>query len=130
MQRSVPSQIYGYVVCLLAIVVALASLAGLVNSAFRAGHPGMGTRIMIRRAGADRFGGPNWMPSRAGGPQAGMPAPPQMREAFAAGARSSAIGGMVTHLILLLAAAGLFFWHWRWLHGSESPREAPASTSP
>ncbi|MGZ3531961.1 MAG: hypothetical protein ACXWNK_08650 [Vulcanimicrobiaceae bacterium] len=121
MERPLVSQIYAYIVCLLAIVVALGSLAGFVNNAFRVAHPTMLPGMMVRHAGFGPFGhGMRTMPPpEAGAPNAGGATGPMMQihQRFIADARYDAVRALVTHLVLLIAAVALFLWHWRWLHG-------------
>ena len=52
--RTTVAQIFGYLVCLIAVIVFFASIAGLVNSAFRAINPTAGPRIIATRM----LGGP------------------------------------------------------------------------
>lgn len=55
MQRtSVIGEIFGYLVCLLAVVIFFTSIAGIVNGVFRVASPNAGPRVMI----GQRFGGP------------------------------------------------------------------------
>ncbi|MBV8245061.1 MAG: hypothetical protein JOZ38_03985 [Candidatus Eremiobacteraeota bacterium] len=128
MQRSLVSEIYGYAVCLLAIVVAFAALAGTIHGAFGIARPAPGPTFFVQHRGP--FGQMPAPPPKADVPfpdamDAGPP--PQlrgMRERVVAGARFDGAAHLTTSLIVLLAAGGLFFWHWRWLH---EPARAAAS---
>lgn len=123
MERPLVSQIYAYLVCLLAIVVGLASLAGVISNAFRTAHPTMRPAMLMRHMGPGPFEGgmrgtmrfpQDQPPSPVGTPG---PMMQQMHERFIADARYDAVRRLVTDLILLIAAVALFNWHWRWLHG-------------
>jgi len=49
MQRhTIIAEIFGYLVCLIAVVVFFASVRGIVNSAFHVGNPDAHPHIMIR----------------------------------------------------------------------------------
>lgn len=48
MQRSVFAEIFGYLVCLLCIAIFFMSVAGIVNSVFRAVNPEAGPHLAIR----------------------------------------------------------------------------------
>lgn len=137
------AQLYGYTVCLIAVVMALTSILGIVEASFDRAAPEL--------AGGDGWG---WQePSvssfeayrathdRAQQFRARPDAPPpdtvpeaELRRRFEAlradrieRVRFEARRSLVTKTLTLLLAAGLFAWHWRWLR-----RRAPseATTAP
>ena len=131
MPRPLVSQIYAYLICVIAILVALASLAGFVKSAFRVAHPTFagGPLITERHFGfGGRYGRGMRAPELPPLPPPGAPGvrtfrvagpPVELQQRFIADARYAAVGKLVTNLVLLLAAIALFLWHWRWLHGAQ-----------
>lgn len=124
MQRSsIIGDIYGYLVCLLAIVIFVHAAAGFINSAF-GGSPGMGfhrTMLMTMRGGP---GGPMWrgqmrgtMPRWNMNPDVTISPPPGAPQVQVAARihRGPDVRGLVVNAVLLLIAVLLFGWHWRWL---------------
>jgi hypothetical protein len=114
MQRSVVGSIYGYLVCLLAIVIFVHSSAGIVNSVFGMASPasGFGAPVGAR-------GGPGNIFFRT------LPPPNinvrensriTVRTVFAGEGRLQAARMLIVSLVLLGIAILLFRWHWRWLH--------------
>jgi hypothetical protein len=142
MERSrIVSDIYGYLVCLLSIVVFLAATAGFVNNAFQAVHPtphrlAMMHPGMMRRGNMMyRFGthprdprSPLASPSDAKDNAAAMPPwqgtmnlnRAQMRGMFLAQARYEAVRMLVVHLVLMILVLLLFIGHWRWLRSPQT----------
>ena len=131
MQRSsIIGDIYGYLVCLLAIVIFVHAAAGFINSAFGAtGGQGMGfhrTVLMTMRGGP---GGPMWrgqmrgaMPRWNMNPGVAMSPPPGAPQVQAALRlrHGPSVRGLVLNAVLLLIAVLLFGWHWRWLQRTQS----------
>jgi hypothetical protein len=122
MQRSVVGSIYGYLVCLLAIVIFVHSSAGIVNSVFGMASPasGFGAPMGARVFGSER--GPGNIFLRT------LPSPNvnvsensriTVRTAFAGEGRLQAARMFVVSLVLLVISILLFGWHWRWLHGTQ-----------
>lgn len=133
-------QLYGYSVCLVAIVVALVSLATIVNKSFTLANPlrsvggefgWMGnpslTSFEAYRAtyGVSRY---VMMGSREGGqaPSTQEPTEVELRQRYEA-LRADQIGrtrfdaarDLTGSAILLLVSAGLFVSHWRWVRRAE-----------
>lgn len=130
-------QLYGYAVCLIAVVVALISVNSLVNQAFLLSDP---------LAGADRYGygagasltsfesfratrarGRDPMLPRAeSGDSAAAPTEAELRAEYEtlradalARVRFEAGRELTQSLVMLLVAVALFWWHWRWVRGAE-----------
>jgi hypothetical protein len=127
------AQIYGYAVCLVAIVTILISITQIVNAAFNLSSP-------LRAEGYGR-GGPltsytayrREQLQRASAPErtregplvrdsAGTPTEAEIRQAFEderleqiGNVRFRAMRTLVTSTLLIIIASGLFFMHWRWL---------------
>lgn len=119
-------QIYGYAVCLIAIVVALIAVTQLMNAAFdlsrpaqfgRYGYePGTATFEQYRLDHRVQPADPN-----TGQPATVIPdstlrrAFDEDRAARVAYAHWDATKSLVTQAILLIIAIALFVMHWRWL---------------
>ena len=122
MQRSVVGSIYGYLVCLLAIVIFVHSSAGIVNSVFGMASQasGFGAPMNARVFRGER--GPGNIFFRAlPPPNVNMPENPRIivHTAFAGGGRLQAARIFAVSLVLLAISILLFGWHWRWLHRTE-----------
>jgi len=147
MQRSsIIGDIYGYLVCLLAIVIFVHSAAGFVNSAFgfagarvaAHGFPAPMMMIAARQPGGGMriwSGGmrPPWTGGmyRHRGP--GAVVPPNPAATLQPGApnvlptvtvarmrpHGPIVRGLVLDLILMILAVLLFRWHWRWLQRTQ-----------
>lgn len=133
MERSdrVP-QLYGYSVCLVAIIVMLANVHSLVNRAFILSNPvassgafGWGgvvlTSFEAYKATMDRaqYVMP---PQPAANTSAPKPTESELRARYealradhVARATLEARRDITSGLLLLLISGGLFVWHWRWL---------------
>lgn len=129
-------QLYGYTVCLVAVITILISVTSLVNNVFEYAAPEMShevtnefagqslegckQRYMMRTAGATRPGGP-------AAPSAQLPADSILMR-LCAEERAERIGivryramrSLVTSSFMLLLALGLFGLHWRWLRTSRT----------
>ncbi|NNM98611.1 MAG: hypothetical protein HKL91_02285 [Candidatus Eremiobacteraeota bacterium] len=135
MQRiPVIANIYGYAVCLIAVVVFFAGTAGFIGGAFGAIHPTPFHPFItrnIRIEHGSRFGGMIWhgrpgmqpgaMPMHSGSTHPGiMPQPGRPTAAghasMLANARYAAVRRMTIALAMLAIAGILFARHWRWLH--------------
>jgi hypothetical protein len=132
MERSdrVP-QLYGYSVCLIAIVVMLVNFSSVVNQSFALSDPLAGDRYGWGGASLTSFEAYKATVDRAEGP---MPpvgtvasnAPKltdaELRAQFEAlradhitRGRLDARREMTESILMLLLAAALFAWHWRWV---------------
>jgi hypothetical protein len=136
------SQVYGYAVCLITVVVMLIAIKQVVDAAFDLSDP-----IRAEGGGYGRMGRPltNFelykLDARQGGPTridvqrgAVTKASPDSamsdaelkrlydaeREAAIGNARFRAIRSLVGNLLLILLAATLFGIHWRWLKARDS----------
>ncbi|MGA8534680.1 MAG: hypothetical protein WB615_11270 [Candidatus Tumulicola sp.] len=133
MQRSaIIGSVYGYLVCLLAILLFVHSGArsvdgifGVVNPTMSAHHRGSmtGTRdrrhmrpwgapVGIGAAQASAATASRW-PTAAGNGRENA------RAAMVANARMRAARDLAVNLILLVVAVLLFRWHWKWLHNGQ-----------
>jgi hypothetical protein len=128
MDRVRIAQIYGYLVCLIAVVTFLISLnsavgaaidlADPVHSASYRGDPRLASFEVYRVEMAQRPA----IPSAVGGVEAPLPDSAQLRAAYEAArqdlvrsVRFRAIREAVTSGLLVLVSAGLFLAHWAWL---------------
>ncbi len=127
------AQIYGYAVCLVAIITILISITQIVNAAFNLSSPlraegyGRGGPLTsytaYRREQLQRVNAPER--TRAGGPvrdSVAVPTEAEIRQAFEderleqiGNVRFRAMRTLVTSTLLIIIASGLFFMHWRWL---------------
>ncbi len=132
MQRiPVIANIYGYAVCLIAVVVFFAGTAGFIGGAFGAIHPTPFHPFItrnIRIEHGSHFGGMMWhgRPGMQPGamhpgatqsgsmPQSAIPAAAP-RASMLANARYAALRRMTIALAMLVIAGILFARHWRWL---------------
>ncbi len=126
------AQAYGYAVCLIAIITILISAAGMVNAAFDMSDP-------LRAGGSGRSGqltsyaaykrehlqrqGTQTRPRPAETDSAtAQPSETELRQMFE-DERTDQIGNvrfrstrtLVTSLLMIIIASGLFLMHWRWL---------------
>jgi hypothetical protein len=128
-------QLYGYSVCLVAVVVMLSSLSTVVNRAFSLADPLLGAppelawaepsvtsfeayRATLERA--ERLG-----PGTEARPREVVPEP-ELRRRYEglradrlARARFTARRELTSSAIMLLVAAALFWLHWRWVRSPE-----------
>lgn len=141
MERSdrVP-QLYGYSVCLIAIVVMLVNVSSLVNQSFTLSNPlaadrfGWGGAVLTSyetyKATMSRMESP--FPATAAASNAPKPTDAELRAQYEAlradqivRARLEARREMTNSILMLALAAALFAWHWRWVR-----RERIAAVSP
>lgn len=127
-------QLYGYTVCLIAVVTILISLNSIVNNVFEFAEPEMSREV------TGEFGGRSLEacrqryvrmtgPSRADGTAVMAQLPPdstlmalcqEERADRVAAVRHRALRSLVTSTLMLLVALLLFGVHWRWLRGSRN----------
>ena len=129
-------QLYGYIVCLIAVITILISLSSIVNNTFEFAEPEMSREV------TSEFGGRSleacrqrWMrtapspgperPAAALAPDvpsdsALMALCAEERTDRIAAVRHRALRGLVTSTLMLLVAGILFAVHWRWLRGSRT----------
>jgi hypothetical protein len=97
--------IYGYAVCLIAVLLFVAASVGFVNGVFRTVSPGF-------EGSHHRMSLP-WSGSAPGSIE-------QRRNVFRGAmitrARLNAVRGLVVSLVLLIISIALFSGHWRWLN--------------
>ncbi len=135
------SQVYGYAVCLITVVVMLIAIKQVVDASFDLSDP-----IRAEGSGYGRMGGPltnfelykmearRQRPTRNDPAATGEKASPDSaasdadlkrmydaeREAAIGNARFRAIRSLVGNLLLILLAGILFVIHWRWLRARDS----------
>ena len=131
-------QVYGYAVCLIAVVVVLISVNSLVNQAFlisdplagadRYGYGGGASLTSFESYRATRARGRDPMVPRTdeSGATSAEPSEAEIRaeyETLRADAltrvRFEARRELTQSLVMLLLAVALFWWHWRWVRGAE-----------
>lgn len=130
-------QLYGYSVCLVAIVVALVSLSTIVDKGFTLANPlasgspfGWGgasmTSFEAYRATYEQSRLPMMTGAQATTPAA-KPTDAELRASYdalradrLAHTTFDARRELTTSILLLLIAAALFSWHWRWVRGAEA----------
>lgn len=122
-------QWYGYTVCLVAVVTALLSLAGVVNNAFDLSSP-----LASDSYGASLTSFEAYKSTRS---VSASPSPAtdavsdSVLHARYEALRADRIvqrtfrarKGLVTDIVLLLVAIGLFVAHWRWLRRLPDPED-------
>jgi len=134
--RVIPA-LYGYSVCLIAVIVFLICIAGIVNNAFRVANPASGAfhrpvamhgfRFMHRGFGhRGGFRQPQATPNASGETPSGAVSGPStnFRDAFIARARLNAVRRLTLSVVLLIVSVLLFAGHWRWLHASQPASHA------
>ncbi|HUA10313.1 MAG TPA: hypothetical protein VMA98_13680 [Candidatus Acidoferrales bacterium] len=121
MQRaSLPGEIFGYIVCLIAVAVFFMSIAGIVNNAFAVVNPTAGPRIIATRALSVPGGkGPFFFRAFGrrdrGGPQAVTP-PPEQLAGIAGNARFDAAKRLVLAIVMLIVSVLVFRRTFAWLN--------------
>lgn len=138
MQRSLIAEIFGYLVCLLAVVIFFMSVAGIVNNAFRVVHPTGGPRLVVRRFGGPGPGGQAFFRARGGpgmpgphmrvnpgGPMLPAPGTTAMRAPFEGNARYDAARRLVLAIVMLVVSILVFRRAFEWLNGPSLPRSTP-----
>jgi hypothetical protein len=122
-RTSVVAEIFGYLVCLLAVVIFFASVAGVISGAFRIAHPSPQPPVMFRHLVATRPGVP-W-----GGPMIKAPLPnalpPGSNMPFAsdraiADARYDATRRFVLAVVMLVLSIVVFNRAFGWLNPKQS----------
>lgn len=127
------AQVYGYAVCLVAIIAVLISVTQIVNAAFNLASPlraegyGRGGPLTsytaYKREQLQRVNAPER--ARAGiavRDSVAVPTDAEIRQMFEdermeqiGNVRFRAMRTLVTSTLLIIIASGLFFMHWRWL---------------
>lgn len=135
MQRtSLIGEIFGYLVCLLAVVIFFMSVAGIVNNAFRVANPTAGPRVIGARmmGGPGRHGGNFFYRTRGGQVSGPMAAPPQpfppsaapditaMRANFVRDARFEAVRRLVLALVMFALSIFVFQRAFAWLNPKQA----------
>ena len=119
---SIPAEVFGYLVCLIAVVIFFFSTAVAVSNAFRFVHPTTHPPMMARgEFGRHMRGQAPWM---AQPPAAGLPAPTisPVRDRFIADARYDALRRFVVALVMLVLSIVVFRRTFDWLN----PRQVAA----
>src|ERR1700729_4359213 len=114
--NTVPA-IYGYTVCLIAVLLFLAGSIGVVNNAFRTVNPGLGShhRMSMGWLHSRGFHGFGRREGAFGRLNAAQGTSPDV--ARTARARLNAVRALTVSLVLLIISIVLFRGHWRWLNG-------------
>ncbi len=139
-RSSVVASIYGYLVCLIAVLLFVGNSAGFINNAFRIASPGLsemhGPHMFVRSFGPRGGFGPGLppepgievgqVPVPAGvSPSPGPSGKPEtqrldiVRSEILGEGRLNAVRGLVVNIVLLIISVLLFRAHWTWL-GSAS----------
>ncbi len=143
MQRvPIIANIYGYAVCLIAVLVFFVGTAVFIGGAFHAVHPTPFHPFVSRNIRIERGGAPGDMMWRERGMHPGIMHPGAMHPGsmsptglqprplvsngalhatMLANARYAAIRRMTIALAMLVLAGMLFRWHWRWLQAESKP---------
>ncbi|HTU69830.1 MAG TPA: hypothetical protein VMF11_05870 [Candidatus Baltobacteraceae bacterium] len=135
MQRaSIVGEIFGYLVCLVAVAVFFMSIRGIVNGAFQIGHPTPRANMVFRvnaMHGAHvvgAMGAPRWYVRQKQGqgpvtfPPGAMPAPPPgapdiatMRAGLVGNARYDAVQRLVLGIVMLIVSIAVFRRAFAWV---------------
>ena len=123
-------QLYGYTVCLIAVITGLISIAGLLNNAFDLSKPlaaDRGFEVSLTSFEAYKATRDRRL-STADRSAADTTSEATLRARYEtlradriAQRRFEAWKGLVTKLILLVVAVALFVTHWRWLQRLPDP---------
>ena len=135
------AQLYGYTVCLIALVIALTSLHGIVDALFDRAAPHLAetfewgwqepsvTSFEAYRASRER----EEVRSGTDSPKPDTVPETELRRRYEAlradrteRVRFQARRSLVTNSLSLLLGVGLFAWHWRWVRRRD-PRESSAA---
>lgn len=123
------AQWYGYTVCLVAVVTFLLSARGIVDDLFTLSNPiRSSSRYGTSLTSYEAFEATqDMMPRRVAGDSVPPPSEEELRRRYEAlrsdqiaQARFDATRGIVASLLMMIIAAALFVWHWRWLRGLPS----------
>ena len=126
------AQWYGYTVCLVAVITFLLSARGIVDDLFTLSNPlRSSSRYGTSLTSFEAYEATQDMaPKRIPGDSIAPPTEAELRRRYEAlredqisQSRFDATRGIVASLLMLLIAAGLFVWHWRWLRALP-PNEA------
>jgi len=115
MQRSSIAETFGYLVCLIAVVVFFASVAGVTSSVFRVVQPAAMHHPMHVRHDGERLAFGSQGASVAGQPAAAPAGRDAMRARLVAGALD-AIRRLVVALVMLILSVAVFRRTFAWLN--------------
>ena len=128
-------QLYGYVVCLIAVITILISLNSLVNNVFEFAEPEMSREVTgefggqsleacrqryMRTTSATRPAEPAAVSAAIPPDSVLMALCSEERAERVVAVRHRALRSLVTSTLMLLVAGVLFAVHWRWLRGSRT----------
>lgn len=129
-------QLYGYTVCLIAVITILISLNSIVNNTFEFAEPEMSREVTREFGGRSleacrqrwmRSASPTPSDRPAAAPASDLPSDSALMTLCAeertdriAAVRHRALRSLVTSALMLLVAGILFAVHWRWLRGSRT----------
>ena len=128
------AQAYGYIVCLICVVVILISTHQVIDAAFDVANPAAVTANFGGRYGPTtsykswRFEARRQSAMRGPAGQVApdsLPSDADLRKMFdaertqqLAGVRFRAMRSLVTGIVFIVLATVLFLWHWRWIRGA------------
>jgi len=118
-RHSVTAEIFGYLICLLAVLIFFVGVAGVVSNAFRIVHPTATHRMLTGPMDA-RFGQPHGMAQAPDTDQSTGAQPGRVRERVLGGARFDALRRFVVALVMLVLSIVIFRRAFAWLN----PRQA------
>jgi|ERR1700729_2886530 hypothetical protein len=125
--------IYGYTVCLIAVVLFVAGTVGIVNNVFRTMNPGFegsrhrmsmrwsrphGFRVLGQRQLNTTQSTPPDVVQTGSATGVMAQRPNTFRGAMIARARLNAVRALTVSLVLSIISIVLFTGHWRWLNGA------------
>jgi hypothetical protein len=121
-RTSLVGEIFGYLVCLLAVVIFFMSVAGIVNSAFRIVNPTAGPHVIGARmiGGPGRHGGNFFFRSRGANTGPGPVAAPPQPFNFEGNARFDATRRLVLAIVMLCLSMAVFARAFAWLNPKQA----------
>ena len=140
-QPDMPSraaQLYGYTVCLVALIISLLSISSILDAAFERTHPlqsemAFGTALTSFEAYKATYRREQQMFDRGGPSQPDTASDATLRRRYdalvadrIASTQYRSSKSMTTSGILLLISVGLFLFHWRWVRRLNGARAAAA----
>ncbi len=140
-QPDMPSraaQLYGYTVCLVALIISLLSISSILDAAFERANPlqsetGFGTALTSFEAYKATYRREQQVFDRGSPSQPDTASDATLRRRYdalvadrIASTRYRSSKSMITSGILLLISLGLFVFHWRWVRRLNGARPAAA----
>lgn len=124
------SPIYGYVVCLVSIIVILISMTAFINATFDYAQPAQSNSYAYRFSSFETYKANNAVTVKSDvSIEPAKLTDAELRSAFDTEkatqleqVKFSALKSIITSGFMILLSLVLFVWHWRWL--SHLPKEA------